>query len=251
MDFNITHDGDWVAIAFTTIPEEEARQSRPSSVGVDVMEIRLPHYENSVDEFVNTMDICLTKDERQWIMEGDHCNKLSAPFPMPNTNIEQVMKQEEIETLKRLYTLWTHKEAYTKARGCGLSFDFSRLEVAMWKKDEQTTILRRIQKDNADSRDTNLAGADEQSLAACKFTAIVLPPGQAHMNNRGTEVKNGSGKGGHSLLVTAASRDGESSKQVSNTLDASTAQKSGTLRLWVLPELLREAHQSIQGTLPP
>lgn len=38
-------------------------------------------------------------------------------------------KAENNEALRRLYLVWTLKEAYTKAVGLGLGFDFKRIEV--------------------------------------------------------------------------------------------------------------------------
>ncbi len=104
VDYNLSHDGDWVVMAFhiASPGEEEVR------VGVDVMAVALPRYETDVRAFVDTMDMALTPTETQWVLD-------------PRT---------EGEMLTRLYTLWTYKEAYTKQLGLGLGFDFARIELS-------------------------------------------------------------------------------------------------------------------------
>ncbi|KAG6890940.1 hypothetical protein C0995_000897 [Termitomyces sp. Mi166 len=49
-------------------------------------------------------------------------------IPDRNTLASFVERISQIETLKRFFWLWTMKEAYTKALGLGLGFDFSRIE---------------------------------------------------------------------------------------------------------------------------
>ena len=125
-DFNISHDSDWIVLAFNksdgkvSHPSVESAASKlggalPQSqsdvrVGVDVMKIALPRFEESLDTFAQTMDMALTTRERQWVTSSS----------------------DEREGLARLYDLWTHKEAFTKAVGKGLGFDFSTIEMAFW-----------------------------------------------------------------------------------------------------------------------
>ncbi|EST08059.2 Indoleamine 2,3-dioxygenase [Kalmanozyma brasiliensis GHG001] len=97
LDFNISHDGDWVVLAFSTAGIR---------VGIDAMGVELPRYEQSIRSFVETMDMALTARETAWV--------LNCP---------------EQQGLKRLFSLWTHKEAYTKNLGLGLGFDFKRVEL--------------------------------------------------------------------------------------------------------------------------
>ncbi|KAK0468097.1 uncharacterized protein EV420DRAFT_1259606 [Desarmillaria tabescens] len=96
--FNISHDNGLVAMAFgpgTTNP--------PSfSIGIDVMKVRIPGRE-SFRSFVET----LTTLERRCLLSPE-------------------VSQDE--ALRRFFWIWTIKEAYTKALGLGLGFDFSRLE---------------------------------------------------------------------------------------------------------------------------
>lgn len=102
IDYNLSHDGDWVVMAFTQEPGMR--------VGTDVMEIVLPPYEESSESFTHTMSMALTHREQEYI--------LSAP--------------NEDEILSRLFDSWTYKEAFTKSLGRGLGFDFRSLEFAFW-----------------------------------------------------------------------------------------------------------------------
>ncbi len=65
------------------------------------MAIQLPRYESSLKSFTETMDMALTLSETRWVLQED-----------------------EGKGLKRLYTLWTYKEAYTKNLGLGLGLIF-------------------------------------------------------------------------------------------------------------------------------
>ncbi|SNX85161.1 related to BNA2 - tryptophan 2,3-dioxygenase [Melanopsichium pennsylvanicum] len=118
LDFNISHDGDWVVMAYTL--------SRGMRVGVDVMAIELPKYEPSLESFVQTMDMALTPKETSWVLEG------------------QGEGEGEREGLKRLYTLWTYKEAYTKNVGKGLGFDFSRIHFDLPDRTDEARGKQRL-----------------------------------------------------------------------------------------------------------
>lgn len=100
VDFNISHDSDWVILAFHISPSPGPKVR----VGADVMALSLPRYETSIQSFVETMDMALTPTETSWVLEQD--------------------------SLKSLFTLWTYKEAYTKNLGKGLGFDFSLIEFS-------------------------------------------------------------------------------------------------------------------------
>ncbi|KAF7800008.1 hypothetical protein EIP86_011251 [Pleurotus ostreatoroseus] len=76
-------------------------------IGIDVMLLQLPRG-TTYAYFVETVSDQLTDLERGIL--------LTHP-PL-----------EPIEALRRFYLIWTLKEAYTKALGLGLGFDFKRIE---------------------------------------------------------------------------------------------------------------------------
>ncbi|KAJ3981527.1 4'-phosphopantetheinyl transferase superfamily [Lentinula detonsa] len=99
--YNLSHDKGFVVMAFT-----DGKAHPPEySIGVDVMKVHLPR-RDSYRSFVDTFHEQLTPLEREL---------LSPAVP-------------EDEGLQRFFWMWTMKEAYTKALGLGLSFDFSRIE---------------------------------------------------------------------------------------------------------------------------
>lgn len=102
IDYNLSHDGDWVIMAFTQEPGIR--------VGADVMEVVLPPYEDNSKTFAHTMSLALTHREQEYILSGS----------------------TEEEVLSRLFDAWTYKEAYTKSLGRGLGFDFRTIELAFW-----------------------------------------------------------------------------------------------------------------------
>ncbi|KAF8211350.1 hypothetical protein K438DRAFT_1807156 [Mycena galopus ATCC 62051] len=99
--YNVSHDNGLVAMV------SSANTDNPPAftVGVDVMKLRIPGRE-SFTSFVETVGDQLTSLERRLISSA-------------------VNKQQGLE---RFFWMWTAKEAYTKALGLGLGFDFSRIE---------------------------------------------------------------------------------------------------------------------------
>ncbi|KDR83353.1 hypothetical protein GALMADRAFT_235442 [Galerina marginata CBS 339.88] len=105
--YNITHDNNLVAMAFAP-----GVQNPPAfSIGIDVMKIRVPGRE-TFTSFVNTVEDQLTPFEQRLLED-------SVP---------------ESERLKIFFWIWTLKEAYTKALGLGLGFDFRRIEFDVAKR---------------------------------------------------------------------------------------------------------------------
>ncbi|KAJ1311008.1 hypothetical protein OPQ81_009515 [Rhizoctonia solani] len=96
LSYNVTHDSDMVAIACGS----------GEAVGVDVMRVALPR-RTSMNEFVEFISEQLTAREKE------------ALDPKAGN---------EATRLLRLYRMWTVKEAYTKALGEGLGYDFARIE---------------------------------------------------------------------------------------------------------------------------
>lgn len=212
-DFNITHDGDWVAIAFHGSLIQHA-ESPAARVGIDVMEIQLPKFEKSVLDFVDTMDMTLTSRERDWIL-SDYTRDTLVTLDSRPSNLTRL----EYDQLKKLYTLWTYKEAFTKAKGLGLGYDFQTIEIV--KQGNDISIAA--------------GGKKENSLSICQ---LVLPPGQSAAR------KAGGGTGLSSLLVVFELT--EEQKMVPlKTVDVVQAQQEGLLRLWTMHSLVDASRQAM------
>ncbi|EJD01084.1 uncharacterized protein FOMMEDRAFT_33388, partial [Fomitiporia mediterranea MF3/22] len=119
--FNVSHDNEYVVMAFQTressigthdpagedAPQKHAKTVDVTAIGVDVMKVTLPRYEKTASSFIQSISDTLTPLELRALKEA----------------------AESDDALQRLYLVWTLKEAYTKALGLGLGFDFKRIEV--------------------------------------------------------------------------------------------------------------------------
>ncbi|GJJ07354.1 hypothetical protein Clacol_001555 [Clathrus columnatus] len=102
MSFNVSHDKQ--LIAMVTSFRVETNLKAPG-LGIDVMRRKIPKGE-TISSFVRAIDSTLSKSE-----------------------LEMFTPQLDHHTAeKNIFLLWTLKEAYTKALGLGLGFDFERIE---------------------------------------------------------------------------------------------------------------------------
>ncbi|ESK97493.1 ebony activating protein [Moniliophthora roreri MCA 2997] len=110
--YNVSHDNSLVVMAFTS-----GKLNPPAfSIGIDVMKVQMSSRQDTYASFINIFRDQLTPLERRLLLSPgvtDH------------------------EGLKRFFWMWTLKEAYTKALGIGLGFDFSRVEF-----DVESDIVR-------------------------------------------------------------------------------------------------------------
>jgi len=99
LPFNITHDNSAVMLAY-------GDRNPPEEIGVDVMKLELPRNE-TISSFIQILQEQLSESEQVHLTrEGT----------------------SDAGKLSDIFLLWTLKEAYSKALGLGLSFDFSRLD---------------------------------------------------------------------------------------------------------------------------
>lgn len=254
LDFNITHDSDWVVLAIQIASSTNTRPPE-RKVGIDVMELSLPHFERDVRSFVSTMELALTKDEQAWILRA--LERQGA-----------VRQEAEREALRRLYDLWTHKEAYTKAIGKGLGFDFTRLELRLWnchaieQKERISTLaqsdlaprhLQTASAERADRRGDNILHSDNVTVPDYRFLELLLPPGRAHtLRAQGgarhlADVKAGEGTGAPSQLVLArgpqpcsliAQQQGHN-VQIAPTVAVELAEQQGWFKRFTLDDIVQ------------
>jgi len=97
--YNITHDNALIGLVFAS-----GDGSKLPKIGVDVMKVRVPRNE-TLGSFVESMSDQLTTTEKDLLVN------------VPGE-----------ESLQQFFWMWTLKEAYTKALGLGLGFDFQRVE---------------------------------------------------------------------------------------------------------------------------
>ncbi|KAG8967431.1 copper chaperone of lysine biosynthesis protein [Tulasnella sp. 419] len=97
--FNITHDSKFVGMAFST-------HSENNDIGIDLMRVEIPKGE-TVKSFADILEDQLSHHEQIHL---------------------RTMTSRRVDGANLIFKYWTIKEAYTKALGHGLGFDFSRIE---------------------------------------------------------------------------------------------------------------------------
>lgn len=103
-DFNISHDGHWVAAAFAL----SLNSGEPVHVGVDVMRFSMP-WKGPVNQLYEAMQTLMSDEEQ----EAYH-----------------VLGEEE-DQLRHLISLWTHKEAFSKCQRAGLRLNLAEYSVSL------------------------------------------------------------------------------------------------------------------------
>jgi phosphopantetheinyl transferase len=224
VDFNISHDCDWVVMAFRRSEPvaSAARQPDPAlqkldgdtstaqspsvaaiRVGVDVMSLALPKHETSVRSFAETLDTALTRDETSWVL---------APLSATASSSSPAQQPHETTALNRLYQIWTYKEAFTKNIGKGLGFGFTSVEF-----DFGAATMR-------------IRGETETRYV---FTDVLLP-----RNTRRTTTP-------PSQLVVCegplGASEARSRAPFAAQISATDAQKRGLLTIWTMQELVSSA----------
>ncbi|KAH9844017.1 uncharacterized protein C8Q71DRAFT_793629 [Rhodofomes roseus] len=106
--YNITHDSGVVAMTWSS--GEDLVGPPAYRLGIDVMKVHRPEHE-AFANFLEAFSDQLTPLEHRSLLPSP--SEPSLP---------------ESEALYRFYLIWTLKEAYTKALGLGLGFDFKRIE---------------------------------------------------------------------------------------------------------------------------
>ncbi len=237
-DHNLTHDGDWVVLAFHERQPQPSEGSPPPTkrVGVDVMARRLPKYEETVLDFVGTMDATMTDAEKRWVKAANPEARQSTHDPLTRREEKQdssklLLSAQDQEMLARQFDLWTYKEALTKNLGKGLGFDFENVELGFWECGEERS------KRKAETAVLRVKGSTDESY---RFIEIVLPSGRANM---------GDAPGATNQLVIAegplseVERDGA---QVAPAIAAKSAEKDGLLKIFTMEELIKAAQAKLE-----
>lgn len=194
-------------------------------VGIDVMGLSLPHFEDSAQSFLATMSESITGREEEWIRSA---------LPGPG----HPQSEGQREALERIYDLWTHKEALTKNLGLGLGFDFKRIQMGFW--------LCRGSGDGGANREQRRSGngtileMDGQLADQYSFVEISLPAGRgnASAEQRRVGAQCVVCRGPQRRVVTGSAGGCE---QIAPRMRSTEAVESGLLRMMTMEELVEKA----------
>lgn len=118
LGFNVTHDEGVIAMAFAT-----GDLGPPAyNIGVDVMQLKVPP-RTTFPEFVDSVSSQVRSPRVALAPRLIVATQLT---PLERATL--LADVAETEAIRRFYWVWTLKEAYTKALGLGLGFDFRRIE---------------------------------------------------------------------------------------------------------------------------
>ncbi|KDN42398.1 hypothetical protein K437DRAFT_237777 [Tilletiaria anomala UBC 951] len=240
-DYNVTHDGDWVAIAFhekSHTPDAAAKKSHKpglraqslaeARLGIDVMSRTLPRYESSVRNLVDTMNMTMTPAEKDWVLSASPGSRASSQSILSREQQRArpvPLSFPDAEMLARQFDLWTHKEALTKNFGNGLGFDFAKIQLALWECEGK--------REERCSRQTILE-VEGQRDGSYRFIEMVLPPGEESVNGEACGV---------SQLVVAEGPLEECTAQVQPAWTSENAINQGLLRIWSMQDLIDTAYK--------
>lgn len=191
-------------------------------VGIDVMGLSLPHFEESAQSFLCTMSESITGPEEEWIRSA-----LPGPGRPPS--------EGQREALERIYDLWTHKEALTKNLGLGLGFDFKRIQMGFWLCQGGTG-----NRDQRRSESSTILEMDGRLADQYSFVEISLPAGRgnASAEQRRVGAQCVVCRGPQRRVVTGSAGACE---QIAPRTRSTEAAESGLLRMMTMEELVEKA----------
>lgn len=223
-------------MAFRTVPEDRDR-NETVRVGIDVMGLSLPHFEQSPATFLETMSDSMTAEERLWV---------ASALPAAGSTKQPA---EADEALQRLYDLWTYKEALTKNLGMGLGFDFKRVQVGLWKCQDANNRRKRrtVLPTRSHDDEHTVLSMDGSASRSYTFTEVTLPAGKGNVSagqrKAGSKVVVCLGPHEDGIRIETGSKPTVRLPQIRPSITQDEAVRSDLLRIWTMQELVDAAEQ--------